>query len=324
MIKIPGEFNPPRLSQWCGLYVRFVERGGHRLASLVGQCPSDRIQQYLLNVDENQLASLLGMEKTMDEDCLTAYGLLKKFDYGYQASHFQPLNPPPIATLADGRRYLLASKNESPILRAIPACKRFKPDHALGDQGNLGLRHEWRALEDSTAIDYAASVALDFLLEPTRRFVRIGLSPVATKDDMAWDCDPSDRRGEAGSTPFWCHGAKDEAELLGRLRKALAFLAFPRSRVGTPTPALQRRETDRRSGRDGVPTPERGNQIKARGSRAFAATRIAEVSATQSWQRSIAARRGSHPTRNKKASTTAHPMGTCTAEIEAYHQASAV
>jgi hypothetical protein len=220
---MPNKFSPARLSQWCGLYARFIERDGHRLAGLVSQCPSGRIQQYLLNVDENQLASLLDMEKTMDEDCLTAYGLLKNFDTVYPGSHFQPLNPPPVTTLADGRRYLLASKNESPILRAIPACKRFKPDHALGDQGILGLKHEWRALEDSTAIDYAASVALDFLLEPTRRFVRIGLSPVAAKDDMEWVCDPSDRRGEVGSTPFWCHGAKDESELLGRLHKALAL-----------------------------------------------------------------------------------------------------
>ncbi len=118
---------------------------------------------------------------------------------------------------------MLVSNNESAILRAIPNNKRFKPDNELGDHRFLNLKYNWRPVENSTEIDYAASVALDFLLDPLRRSVRIGLSPLADNTEMNWDCDEADRRGPAGDVPFWCCGAKNEPNLLERLEKVLAL-----------------------------------------------------------------------------------------------------
>lgn len=210
-----------QLKEWCGLYVRFVEQDSHRLAGLVSRCPHDRIQKYL-DADASQIPRLLKANAHIDEDYLIAWGLLQYLQIHYQASHFQPLNPPAEISL-DGKRYLLVSDTESPILRAIPDDERFKPDNKLGDHRSLDLKYNWRSVENSTEIDYAASVALDCLLNPLQKFVRIGLSPLADKTEMNWACDEADRRGPAGEVPFWCRGAKDGAELLKRLEKALAL-----------------------------------------------------------------------------------------------------
>lgn len=209
------------LEQWCRLYVRFVRQDSHRLASLVSQCPHGRLQECL-NADASQLQHLFEADAQKDEDYLLAWGLLKNFETRYQASHFQPLSPPPQVSL-DGDRYLLVINNESPILRAVPKDKRFKLDSELGDHGFLNFKHNWHPIEKSTEIDYAASVALDFLLNSLRRPIRIGLSPLAEKTDMAWACDKTDRRGPAGNVPFWCCGAMNESNLLERLRKVLAL-----------------------------------------------------------------------------------------------------
>lgn len=210
-----------RLSEWCGLYVRFVEQDSHRLAGLVSRCSHDRIQKYL-NAADSQLSRLLDANIHEDEDYLIAWGLLKDLETRYQASHFQPLNPPAEISLGS-KRYLLVSNNESPILRAIPDDERFKLDSELGDHRFLNLKYNWRPVENSTEIDYAASVALDCLLNPLQKFVRIGLSPLADKTEMNWACDEDDRRGPAGDVPFWCCGARNEPELLERLEKVLAL-----------------------------------------------------------------------------------------------------
>lgn len=210
-----------QLSEWCRLYVRFVEQDSHRLAGLVSRCPHDRIQKYL-DADASQIHRLLKANAHIDEDYLIAWGLLQYLQIHYQASHFQPLNPPAEISLGS-KRYLLVSDTESPILRAIPDDKRFKPDNKLGDHRPLDLKYNWRSVENSAEIDYAASVALDFLLNPLQKFVRFGLSPLAEKTEMNWDYDKVNRRGLMGAAPFWCRGAKDELELLERLEKVLAL-----------------------------------------------------------------------------------------------------
>ena len=210
-----------QLREWCRLYVRFVEQDSHRLADLVSRCPHDRIQKYL-DADASQIPRLLKANAHIDQDYLIAWGLLQYLEIRYQASHCQPLNPPAEISLGS-KCYLLVSNKESPILRAIPDNKRFKLDNELGDHRSLNLKYNWRPLENSTEIDYAASVALDFLLNPHQSSVRIGLSPLAENTEMDWACDEADRRGPAGHMPFWCCGAKDELELLGRLQKVLAL-----------------------------------------------------------------------------------------------------
>ena len=211
-----------QLREWCRLYVRFVEQDSHRLAGLVSRCSHDRLQQYLLDAGASQISCLLKAKGHGDEDYLIAWGLLKNFETRYQASHFQPLSSAAEISLED-KRYLLVSNNESPILRAIPDVQRFKLDNELGDHRFLNLKYNWRPVENSTAIDYAASVALDFLLNPHQSSVRIGLSPLAENTEMDWACDEADRRGPAGHVPFWCCGARNESELFERFEKVLAL-----------------------------------------------------------------------------------------------------
>lgn len=211
------EFNDVLLSQWCGLYVRYVIEDKQRLAALVRGCPAKELQRYLFG--KTNIEPLLTPTPKTDEDYLTAYGILQELDnYFWQKRHPSLLNGY-IEKSFDGRRYILTYLWESPIVKAIPEDQRFRQDSRLGNDKTLAFRYHWQQIERSAEVEICRSDILD-IFTPDHNFIKVGFSPIAGMKDMSWNHDPEDIRAD-GRVPFWCSGAKDEMELLGRLNDVL-------------------------------------------------------------------------------------------------------
>lgn len=217
-----GDFDEILLAQWCELYERFVLKDRHRLAATINECSSEKLQHYLLN-GQSDIAAFLSKttNKISDDDFLVAYGYLHCLDQRFRNKPNWHLLNGFIELCLNGSRYVLTRTKAHPIARAIPQKQRFKLDDALGDNGTLQLRHHWQQVDRSVELEIRRSDVFNSFAS-NQAFVKIGLSPIAGKDDMDWQHDPADARGSDGRIPFWCRGAKDDAEQSTRLKQILS------------------------------------------------------------------------------------------------------
>jgi predicted amidohydrolase len=217
-----GGFDEDLLAQWCELYDRFVIKDRHCLATTINKCSSEKLQRYLLS-DQSGIATFLTetKNKISDDDYLIAYGYLLCLDRRlWNKPNWHLLNGF-IEQSLNGSRYILTRIKEHPIARAIPEKHRFKFDDALGDKSALQLRHHWQEVDRSSQLEIRRSDVFNSF-GSNQALVKIGLSPFAGIDDMNWQHDPTDERGNDARIPFWCDGAKDEAEQLKRLKQVLS------------------------------------------------------------------------------------------------------
>ncbi|MGZ8161189.1 MAG: hypothetical protein ACXWT4_20655 [Methylobacter sp.] len=215
-----GDFDDSLLAQWCELYVRFVIKDRQRLASVVNQCSREKLHRYFLSTPPD-IATFLAATGKTDNDYLTAYGYLYFFDELFWKKPHPHLLNGFIEISLKGSRYILTRIAEHPIAKAIPEKKRFKRDDALGIKGLLKLHHHWQEVAFSTELEIRRSEVFN-VFKVDQASVKIGLSPFACLDDMDWRFDQEDVRGVDDRIPFWCNGAKNEAELLERLISVLA------------------------------------------------------------------------------------------------------
>jgi hypothetical protein len=243
-----GDFNESFFANWCELYVRFVVNNRQQFSSIICNCRSDKLQSYLFPTAIN-IPKFLEKTTTTDDDILTIFGYLKFLDDRMWQKPHQHLLEGFIETIINDNRYILTRVTEHPIFKAVSEENRFKLDRDIGTKGVLQFRHHWQNVDHSTELELRRSTAFDSLTQKNGNKLKIGLSPFACKDDMIWTHDSEDPRGNDGRIPFWCSGARDEAELLARILSVLAvalkqevdILLFPELVL---TETLQRKISD--------------------------------------------------------------------------------
>ncbi len=213
---MPINFNNKTFAQWCELYIRIVVRDGQRLAQIIQSCSQKNFQAYLYATSD--ISSVLTAELNSDKSYLTAYACLHEFDAKFWQNPHPFLLNGIIEQKFANNRYILVRNDESPIAKAVAKKNRFKMDNQLGSEGTLNLIHRWQEVQTATIIDIKPSIVFNTFIK--RKAIKIGLSPFAGCDDMLWQYDVNDMRGD-GEVPFWCAGAKNEATLSQRLTDVL-------------------------------------------------------------------------------------------------------
>lgn len=209
-------FTEETFNQWCDLFVRLVIKNGQHLGQIIQDCNGVRFQKFLDKPKE--ISSVLDKPIETDGAYLEAYSCLYNLDAEFWQKPHPYLLHDVIKQTVNDTCYILVRNYESPIFKAIKPKNRFKADSEIGVESNLRLRHQWLEIKNKIVLDARRSDVFDAI--KWRKFVKLGLSPLANENEMNWKCDQTDVHSY-GEIPFWCNGANDEAGLSQRLKNVL-------------------------------------------------------------------------------------------------------